>query len=124
MAAQGVRGFAISDLQFAIREFRTLTSAFNFQLPTSSFQLPTSALSAYNPEKVLSSHIMTEANISILTCPECGNQTQEVMPTDMCIYFYECTGCDTLLRPLPGDCCVFCSYGTARCPPRLIEIGK
>ena len=21
------------------------------------------------------------------------------------------------LRPKPGDCCVFCSYGTVKCPP-------
>jgi len=25
--------------------------------------------------------------------------------------FYRCTACDVLLKPLPGDCCVFCSYG-------------
>jgi hypothetical protein len=22
-----------------------------------------------------------------------------------------------LLRPKPGDCCVFCSYGDMKCPP-------
>jgi hypothetical protein len=22
-----------------------------------------------------------------------------------------------LLRPKPGDCCVFCSYGSVKCPP-------
>jgi hypothetical protein len=22
-----------------------------------------------------------------------------------------------LLKPLPGDCCVICSYGTVKCPP-------
>jgi hypothetical protein len=26
-------------------------------------------------------------------------------------------GCHTLLRPKAGDCCVFCSYGSAKCPP-------
>jgi hypothetical protein len=39
------------------------------------------------------------------------------MPTDACQYFYECTHCKTLLRPKPGDCCVFCSYGSVVCPP-------
>jgi hypothetical protein len=39
------------------------------------------------------------------------------MPTDACQYFYECTGCGTLLRPKKGDCCVFCSYGSVPCPP-------
>jgi hypothetical protein len=39
------------------------------------------------------------------------------MPTDTCWFFYECAGCHTLLRPKAGDCCVFCSYGSAKCPP-------
>ncbi len=39
------------------------------------------------------------------------------MPTDACLYFYECSHCKTLLRPKPGDCCVFCSYGSVMCPP-------
>ena len=39
------------------------------------------------------------------------------MPTDSCQWFYECQGCKTVLRPLAGDCCVFCSYGTHKCPP-------
>jgi hypothetical protein len=30
------------------------------------------------------------------------------MPTDACIYFHQCTGCGTTLRPKPDDCCVFC----------------
>ena len=33
------------------------------------------------------------------------------------LYFYECTACRTVFRPKPGDCCVFCSFGTAPCPP-------
>jgi hypothetical protein len=39
------------------------------------------------------------------------------MPTDACQFFYECSNCKTLLRPKPGDCCVFCSYGSVKCPP-------
>lgn len=54
---------------------------------------------------------------STLTCPRCGHAKLERMPTDACQWFYECEGCHTLLRPLPGDCCVFCSYGTVNCPP-------
>jgi hypothetical protein len=38
------------------------------------------------------------------------------MPVDACQFFYECEGCKTLLRPTPGDCCVFCSYGSVKCP--------
>jgi hypothetical protein len=39
------------------------------------------------------------------------------MPTDACQFFYDCKACGALLRPEPGDCCVFCSYGTVPCPP-------
>lgn len=55
--------------------------------------------------------------ISVLTCPECGHRKAEEMPLDACIFFYECEGCKTLLKPQAGDCCVFCSYGTVKCPP-------
>ncbi|WP_305076263.1 GDCCVxC domain-containing (seleno)protein, partial [Methylobacter sp. BlB1] len=41
----------------------------------------------------------------------------ETMPTDACQFFYECKSCGTLLKPKPGDCCVFCSYGSVKCPP-------
>lgn len=54
---------------------------------------------------------------SILTCPHCGFAKAEVMPKDACLFFYECGGCGAVLRPQPGDCCVFCSYGTVKCPP-------
>ena len=54
---------------------------------------------------------------SLLTCPHCGHRKREAMPTDACQFFYECESCKTLLRPKPGDCCVFCSYGSIRCPP-------
>jgi LSD1 subclass zinc finger protein len=42
------------------------------------------------------------------------------MPTDACQYFYRCDGCRTMLKPLPGDCCVFCSYADMTCPPKQI----
>lgn len=54
---------------------------------------------------------------SMLTCPECGFQKMETMPTDACQFFYECENCKKVLKPKPGDCCVFCSYGTVKCPP-------
>jgi hypothetical protein len=53
---------------------------------------------------------------STLTCPLCGHAKEETMPTDACLWFYECEGCHALLRPEPGDCCVFCSFGTVACP--------
>lgn len=54
---------------------------------------------------------------STLICPNCGHQKDEIMPTDACVYFYECEQCKTRLKPLQGDCCVYCSYGTVKCPP-------
>lgn len=54
---------------------------------------------------------------SVLTCPECGAAKSEPMPTDACQFYYECTHCRALLRPKPGDCCVFCSFGSVKCPP-------
>ncbi len=54
---------------------------------------------------------------SKLTCPHCGVVREETMPPDACMFFYECTGCRTVLRPKPGDCCVFCSYGSVKCLP-------
>ena len=55
--------------------------------------------------------------ISTLTCPRCGHAATEAMPTDQCVYYYECMECGSLLKPEPGDCCVFCSYGSMPCPP-------
>lgn len=54
---------------------------------------------------------------STITCPACGHQKTETMPTDACSWFYECENCKELLRPLEGDCCVYCSYGSVACPP-------
>jgi hypothetical protein len=54
---------------------------------------------------------------SVLTCPKCGFAKAESMPIDACQFYYECTGCGILLRPKAADCCVFCSYGSVKCPP-------
>jgi len=54
---------------------------------------------------------------SIITCPKCGHAATESMPVDACQYLYDCKGCGIVLKPKSGDCCVYCSYGTVRCPP-------
>lgn len=59
---------------------------------------------------------------SRITCPNCGYQSDEVMPTNACLFFYDCPGCSAQLKPLDGDCCVFCSYGSVRCPP--MQVGE
>lgn len=58
---------------------------------------------------------------SVITCPSCGHRTQETMPTNACLFFYDCTHCNARLKPKAGNCCVFCSYGSVPCPP--IQIG-
>jgi hypothetical protein len=64
---------------------------------------------------------MTEL-VSVLICPSCAHTSAEPMPIDACQFFYDCKGCGERLKPRPGDCCVFCSYGTVPCPP--IQAGK
>jgi hypothetical protein len=51
-----------------------------------------------------------------ITCPACGHAAVETIPTDHCLFFYECKGCKMVLRPKAGDCCVFCSYSDVGCP--------
>jgi len=53
---------------------------------------------------------------SILKCPNCGFSKKGKMPTDSCQFFYECENCKSILKPKNGDCCVYCSYGTVKCP--------
>jgi hypothetical protein len=74
-------------------------------IPDLRFRLLPSAAPAGTPE-------------SIVTCPTCGHRQRETMPTDACLFFYDCKGCGMVLRPKQGDCCVFCSYGTVKCPPK------
>lgn len=57
---------------------------------------------------------------SVLTCPSCGLRHVERMPTNACLFFWQCPRCNKRVRPLDGDCCVFCSYGSVPCPPRQI----
>jgi len=54
---------------------------------------------------------------STITCPKCGHQKEEEMPTEACQFFYECENCKGMIKPKQGDCCVYCSYGTVKCPP-------
>lgn len=60
---------------------------------------------------------------SQITCPQCGYQAIEKMPLNACQYYYECIGCGEVLKPNAGDCCVFCSFGTVKCPPVQTDNG-
>jgi hypothetical protein len=63
-------------------------------------------------------NIITKTRI---TCPHCGFTKEETMPEDACVFFYECENCNKILKPLEGDCCVFCSFGDVKCPPQQDE---
>lgn len=58
---------------------------------------------------------------SVITCPLCGHAKRETMPKNACLFFYKCEGCKALLRAKPGDCCVFCSFGSVPCPSRQAQ---
>ena len=53
---------------------------------------------------------------STITCPDCGYQKEETMHEGSCQFFYECEKCKSVLRPKKGDCCVYCSFGSVKCP--------
>lgn len=67
------------------------------------------------------SYFMNIIPESTITCPHCGISKTEPMPTDSCQFFYECENCHVILKPKPGDCCVYCSYGTVKCPSMQID---
>ncbi len=53
---------------------------------------------------------------STVRCPHCGKWSRDQMPGNASVYFYRCVRCNTMFTPLPGDCCVYCSYGDVPCP--------
>jgi len=58
---------------------------------------------------------------SKIKCPYCGFESEEEMPLYYSVYFYECRACKKILKLKEGECCVFCSYGSVKCPPKQIE---
>lgn len=55
---------------------------------------------------------------SEITCPKCKFKKKEILPNDYCILKYTCTNCKVDLYPDEKDCCVFCTYGTYKCPSK------
>ncbi|HYK11924.1 MAG TPA: GDCCVxC domain-containing (seleno)protein [Gemmatimonadales bacterium] len=66
---------------------------------------------------------MTAILESVVTCPACKAPHLEVMPENACVHWYECASCHEILKPIPGDCCVFCSFGSVGCPPCQLGTG-
>ena len=40
---------------------------------------------------------------SVVTCPDCGHRSEETMPTNACLFFYDCPACAARLKPKPGQ---------------------
>lgn len=63
--------------------------------------------------------IASESSLeSEITCPKCKFKKKEILPTEYCILKYTCTNCKTDIYPDEKDCCVFCTYGTYKCPSK------
>jgi hypothetical protein len=64
--------------------------------------------------------IITTANV---TCPSCGHKQSASMPLDACQHFFICQKCEQAMNQKDGDCCIFCSHGDSKCPPKQRELG-
>ena len=49
-------------------------------------------------------------------CPNCARHSRDQMPRRSSVVRYHCLYCNTIFEPLPGSCCVYCSYGDVPCP--------
>ena len=61
---------------------------------------------------------------SVITCPFCNHKENLKMPTDSCQQFIICKKCSKMIKPKENDCCVFCSYGSNKCPSVQEQKGK
>lgn len=57
---------------------------------------------------------------SILACPSCGFKRIAAIPTPASSYKFECSRCHSVNLPANGDDCVFCSYGSVKCPEKQL----
>lgn len=67
-------------------------------------------------ERIESIKLPEVSKTSEITCPYCGHKKVESLPTEVCQIKYNCENCKKTILPKDGDCCVYCSYGTHKCP--------
>jgi hypothetical protein len=60
---------------------------------------------------------MTPILVSTVICPHCGSPHEARMAEDSCQISADCPACGKEIRPKAGQCCIFCSWGSAPCPP-------
>jgi hypothetical protein len=56
-----------------------------------------------------------------IKCPYCGIEKGEEMPLYIRTRSYLCEYCKKTIEPKKNECCVFCSYGSIKCPQAQIE---
>ncbi len=64
--------------------------------------------------------MMTE-KFGNVTCPECSHKQGMRIPNDVCIPFYKCNSCGSMIKA-KESCCVFCEYGDTLCPVSIKRI--
>jgi PBP1b-binding outer membrane lipoprotein LpoB len=70
---------------------------------------------------VVKKTIESSAELSLqseIKCPNCEYKKMEKLPTDVCLVSYTCKNCNKILHPKDSDCCVFCTYGSHKCPSK------
>jgi hypothetical protein len=74
-----------------------------------------------------SARIWTRSARGNCDCADSGRQVcirlepPLVHQQDRCWYFYVCPTCHAVLKPQAADCCVFCSYGSVKCPSKQAD---
>ncbi|WP_394352849.1 GDCCVxC domain-containing (seleno)protein [Flavivirga algicola] len=51
-----------------------------------------------------------------ISCPYCHHKMTTKMSQTSIHYLHECNNCFKVLRVPKDNCCIFCSYGTRKCP--------
>ncbi len=70
------------------------------------------------PDSIINNETDAVSLESEITCPKCNFRKKEMMPDDYCVLKYICTNCKAEIYPDEKDCCVFCTYGTHKCPSK------
>lgn len=71
-----------------------------------------------DPDSIFLTKTYSDSLVSEITCPKCNFKKKENMPTDACLIKYKCKNCGYEMSPKNDDCCVFCTYGTEKCPSK------
>ncbi len=58
---------------------------------------------------------------AMIKCPFCGIRKRELIPQNMCIYFFECVKCKQKVPTPPAKCCVFCAFSNKKCAISIKE---